>query len=112
MTPTLLARESLARDETFRRKVLLAMVKACLAVAAEDTGTAHHAQRREYAVRVLREPARHAPDFASAVAGTSGITDDRLGGVEGAAVWTGTDSDLEFLVASVYDALAVTDDGE
>jgi ClpP class serine protease len=110
MTPTLLARESLARDETFRRKTLVAMVKASLAIAAEATATPHHAQRREYAVRALRDPARFAPDFASAVAATSGITDERLGGVEGAAVWTGTDADLEFLVASVYDALAVTDD--
>jgi hypothetical protein len=112
MTPTLLGRESLARDENFRKKVLLALVKACLNVAAEATNTDFHRQRREYAVRALRDPRPAANDFALAVAATSGITAERLGGLEAAAIWTGTDGDLEFLVASVFDALAVTDDTE
>ena len=71
------------------------LCKAAVAVAAEDaSATAHHATRSAYAFAVLGNPTAAGTAAAFAVATNPGLTT------------TPSDSDLEFTVNSMFNALA------
>lgn len=108
-TVTLLVREALSRDKDFKRQVAVAAVTCCLNVCAEDPATPLHAARRQFAVSVLRQPSNWVEQFALAAASHSGVTSDRLSGTAEKPVWSGPDGDLQFIVNSVFPALAIMD---
>lgn len=84
----------LAESTSFVARVQMAMVKAALAVAAEDAATEHHATRSQWATQVLRDPAHYAARMAYGVAANGAVTTDS------------TDSDIEFTVNSIWNAYA------
>ena len=77
-----------------------AAVKSAISVAAEDVATANHAQRMNLAGQVLRSPGRWAEIMAEGVAANATILASAMG--EQAI----PDTDLEFAVASLWDAYA------
>lgn len=85
----------LATTTSFRERVQAAMVKAAVAVGAEqEDGTPRGTFRRSLSVRVLEDPNRWAPRFAWGVATNGVINHDSSA------------SDIEFTVNSLWDAFA------
>lgn len=79
----------------FIRRVTGAMLKAALDVGAEEfDGTQYRITRRGLATSVLADSALYGSRFAYAVAGNVAVNIDS------------TDSDIEFTVNSVWDAVA------
>ena len=85
----------LARTTSFIERVQAAMVKAAIAVGAEqDDGSPRGSMRRSLSVRVLENSDAWAPRFAWGVATNGAINHDSSAG------------DIEFTVNSMWDAFA------
>lgn len=96
---------TLSSDAIFKGKISIAMVRAAIAVIAEDASTLSlpvsfrgdkgvlHDKRAEFAVSILREPTAYVDNFSLAVA-----SDPNTAGITGAS----TDSDLQFTVNAVF----------
>jgi hypothetical protein len=84
---------SLATNIEFVKRVQQALVKCALAVMAEAGDTAGHAERAALAQRVLSDPLGAARNMAFGVA--SGVITEYS-----------SDSDLEWMAASVWNAYA------
>ena len=90
----------LSQDGAFWVRLAAPIVAAALAISSEDGATAHHAERIALAKRVLQDPEEYARRFALPVATNAEVS---------AAGVAAKDSDLEFVVASVWDALALAE---
>lgn len=91
-----------AHDEDFRRRVSYALTVAALAAYNEGTGVTGHALRAAYATKVLASQF----DLQGAVLGV--LTNSTIAAESNSAV-TGNgvpDSDIQFAVNSIYNALA------
>jgi hypothetical protein len=85
----------LAVNPTFLRRVTAAAVNAAVAVGAESfDGSAYRLMRRALVVKVLEDPQLWGTRFAYAAANNTAITVDT------------SDSDLQWTVNSVWDAMA------
>lgn len=79
----------------FIRRVTAAMLKAAVAVGAEEfDGTGYKLARRALVKQCLEDPALWGARFAYAVVSNVAIT------------YTSTDNDIEFTVNSIWDAMA------
>lgn len=96
---TLTEQAAIAEDPTFVRRVRQAMVKAAVAVAAEDDQTANHTDRVALASAVLALPNEWARNFAIGVA-----TNPNVG--TGSSDPAEDDGALEYVVNSMWDAFA------
>lgn len=85
---------ALATDEEFIKRVKMAMVKSAIYIANEDTATAGHAQRAQYAQAALANPESAARNMAYGVASNAVISAES------------SDSDIEFTINSVWNAYA------
>jgi hypothetical protein len=81
-------------DAGNRRKVGQLAIKAALAVSAESASADHHDLRADLALAVLTEPEAWETRFARAVATNPALST------------TPSDADLEFTVASTWNAIA------
>lgn len=90
----LLDQAQTARNSIFTWRVTQALVKACIAVAAEDPATPNHANRIEYSKEVLNDPERAGQVVAMGVVTNTSIDASSL------------DSDIEWTVNSMFDAYA------
>jgi len=93
---------SIAASGQFQSRVEYCLKKAAVAVMAEDAGTTNHADRVTYATSVLEGGASVA-EAAKAVVTNSTLT---ASGDSDATDMGITDSDLEFTVNSMFNALA------
>lgn len=85
----------LAVHPTFVRRVTGAAVKAAIAIGAEEyDGTQYRIMRRALATNVLRDASAWGKVIAWPVAGNGSLDDDS------------SDSDIEWTVSSVWDAVA------
>jgi hypothetical protein len=101
---------ALGADATFKGRIQVAVVKAAVAVQAEDPAglalpagytlgkDALHAARSRLATRILADPTGYATLFAVAVA-----ADPNTAGITGAS----SDSDLLFTVNALFTAFAL-----
>jgi len=89
-----LDQQQLARNANFRLRVQHAMVKASIAVMAEDPATPNHAARAAFAQTALGEPERTSARMAMGVVTNPVISADS------------SDSDIEFTVNSMWNAYA------
>lgn len=87
---------ALALDVTFQKRILVAMETAATQVQTEDVGTANHTNRANYAKLVLANPGAYLLPFCQAVVTNAAITSASL------------DSDLQFQVNSIWNAMAGT----
>jgi hypothetical protein len=87
---------NLIAQQDFRLRVILGCVEAAVDICAENPQTAGHAQRKALAQEVLAAPLVGGQRFIFAVA-----TNDTVS-ANGAA----TDSEIAFVVASTWNALA------
>lgn len=92
---TLQEKYDLASDTVWRGRCTTAGVQAATQVMAEPADTVGHDVRAAYANKVLLNPATHGGPIAMAVAAQPGI--------EGPEA---TDSDIQFTVNSLWDALS------
>ncbi len=99
-TSALRAARELAARPAFQIRVQVAAVKAAVDVSAEDGGTANHARRTMLANQVLMSPARWGQILAEGVAVNGTIL------AEAMADQVVPDGDIEFVVASLWDAYA------
>lgn len=92
---------ALARHETFRDRVGMAVVKAAVNVAAElpadPPDTRKDELRANLATNVLNDPDGHRARFTWAVLSNAAVAGAGLDAPDG---------DIEFTVASVWDAIA------
>lgn len=96
MTETLLEAAALARYDPFRDRVLVAVVQAARDVSSEATSDNPDIDRlrQALAVKVINQPEQYAERFAWAVIANPAIT------------LAATDSDLQYTVNSVWNAVA------
>ncbi len=87
----------------FRARVQVAAVKAAVDVAAEADTVANHAKRVQLANQVLMSPARWGEIMAESVAVNGTILAQAM------ADQVVPDGDIEFVVASLWDAYAGSD---
>lgn len=92
------ARRAAYTEPDFRARVEFFVVKAAVAVTAENPVTALHAERQALAEQILASPESHVTRFALAAMTNATL----LAAVSHSAI---TDNDLEFTVNSVYDAM-------
>jgi len=96
---------NLSGTVAFKQKVRSATVQAALDVAAEDAGTARHAERLALSSQILTNPDHWANLFAIGVANNATIQTDfpppshAMSGVEATV-----DGDIQFVVNSLYNA--------
>jgi len=95
--------ETIANQTSFLRRVRYSMKKAAVAVMAEDAGTASHAERVVYAKTVLDGTAS-VQEYASAAVTNATITTN--GDITAGPLFGTSDSDLEFTVNSMFNAMA------
>jgi len=88
----------LTKNQTFIERVTMAAVRAAIAVQAEDSETANHAERSALAYQILHSSASLGQKFVTAVAADPGAV--------GIAADT-SENDLLFTVNSVFNALAI-----
>ena len=93
---------SIAASGPFQARVEYCMKKAAVAVMAEDTGTASHAERVVYAKKVLDGTASVSEYSKAAVTNTT-LT---AAGDSDAADMGITDSELEYTINSMFNAFA------
>ena len=93
---------SIAASGQFKSRVEYCLKKAAVAVMAEDAGTASHADRVTYATKVL-EGTGSVGEAAKAAVTNATLT---ASGDSDAADMGISDSDLEFTVNSMFNALA------
>ena len=94
---------TIATQVAFLRRVEYCLKKSAVAVMAEDAQTANHAERVVYAKEVLDGTAS-VPEASSAVVTNSTLTTN--GDLSAGPLFGISDSDLEFTVNSMYNALA------
>ena len=87
----------MGRDSIFIERVAIAMLVAAANVQAEDSQTGNHSNRSNYARLVLNAPDAYARVFALAVSATNG-----------SIVASSQDSDIQFVVNGLWNALAGT----
>jgi hypothetical protein len=85
---------TLAQDPTFRGRVEIAMVTAAIAIMAEASTMPGHPNRVVFAAAVLSAPDTYVARFTLAVVQNVAIASNS------------TDSDIQFTVNSVFNALA------
>jgi hypothetical protein len=86
--------QALAQNATFKMRVRHAMVKAAVAVMAEDPATLNHAKRAAFSGAAIDEPERTSARMAMGV-----VTNPVISGAS-------SDSDIEFTVNSLWNAYA------
>lgn len=92
-----------ASDATFSGRVLMIMFKVAQDVAAEDAGTAHHAERIAYAGFVIRGDEK--PQIVAAHVVSSNPTISAAIEADPAALGSNVpDGDIEFALASIWDS--------
>lgn len=89
-----ISQDNLARDAQFLQRVRVAMVSTAIAVQSELNTTPNHTNRSNYAKLVLNSPDSYVLDFSEATVSNAAITAASL------------DSDIQFQVNSVWNALA------
>lgn len=95
MAATLSEIAYLSNYEPFTNRVEAAVVQAAISIGNEaDDGSQYETLRRALATNVLQHPTQYTYLFNGPVAANAVITNDS------------TDSDLQFTVASVWDAIA------
>ena len=92
---TLIADFDLTQDDVFLHRVQMAIVSTALAVQAESAGTANHAARSAFAIRLLADPIGFARMMAP------GMT------VDGNTTSGSTDANLETRASAIFNAYAV-----
>jgi len=93
----------IANKNNTKDRVAYCLKKAAVAVMAEDAGTANHAERVVYAKQVLSGEAS-VVEATKAVVTNATLTSD--GDITDAPDYGISDSDLEFTVNSMFNALA------
>ena len=85
---------TIAKDQTFRSKVLLAMIRVAITVSAEASDVVNTGNRKTFAKALLNNPEGHLDRVALAV-----VADD-------ATLHTASDAAVETRVAAVWNALS------
>lgn len=93
---TYVVQDNLAHDSVFLQRIRVAMVTAATNIQAEDPGTTNHTNRSNYAKLVLNTPDGYMQAFSDAVVSNVAITS------------ASTDSDLQFTVNSLWNAMCGT----
>ena len=89
---------NLSKTTAFKQKIIVAAVRAAIAVQAEDTGTANHTERAALANKILLNPTSEGARFALPVASDP----------SGVAINIETsDADLLYTVNSLFNAMAL-----
>src|SRR5882757_379272 len=97
---------STASDETFAGRVMMIMFKVAQNVASEDPGTAHHAERINYASFVIMGGEK--PQLVAAHAISSNPTISAAIEADPPALGSNVpDGDIEFALASIWDARSI-----
>jgi hypothetical protein len=94
---------STASDPTFAGRVMMIEFKVAQNVASEDPGTAHHAERIAYASMVIRGEEKPQLVAAHVISSNASISAQ----IESDPVALGSnvpDGDIEFALASIWDA--------
>ena len=92
-----------ASDATFSGRVMMLMFKTAQNVASEDPFTAHHTERIEYASMVIRGEEK--PQLVAAHVISSNATISAAIDGDPAALGSNVpDGDIEFALASIWDA--------
>lgn len=86
---------ALGADPVWRSRCQTAAIQACTNVMSEDPTTPHHADRADYANKVLLNPSTMSGPIAHGVASQPGITGPEA-----------TDQDILFTVNSLINAWA------
>jgi len=95
--------QTIAGNTAFLRRVEYCLKKAAVAVMAEDAATVAHAERVTYANTVL-DGAASVSEATKAVVTNATLTTN--GDPDAGPLFGISDSDLEFTVNSMYNALA------
>ncbi|MCD9817672.1 hypothetical protein [Bradyrhizobium japonicum] len=92
-----------ASDETFAGRVMMIMFKVAQNVASENPATAHHAERIDYAALVIRGEEKPQLVAAHVISSNPTIAAaiERDPAAHGSNV---PDGDIEFALASIWDA--------
>lgn len=93
--PTLQERYDLGADPIWRGRCQSAALQAATNIMSEDTTTAGHAQRADFANKVLLQPSLTSPAIGFGVACQPGITGKDA-----------SDSDIQFTINSMWNAWA------
>ena len=88
---------NIATDDSFMRRVQIAMLSAAIAIQGESTGTPNHTNRANYAKLVLNAPEQYMPLFSMAVSA-----------YDNALTSSSTDTAIQNDVSAVWNALAGT----
>lgn len=100
---TLAERAEISNDGIFINRVKVAMLEAAIAIVNEDPQTASHAERATLALQTINSPDEWARRMAVAVVTNpntgSGSSDPAVDDADG-------DSALQFVVASIWNAVA------
>lgn len=94
---------STASDPTFAGRVMMLMFKVAQNVASEDPGTANHEARISYSERIFRGEEQPQLVSAHVISSNPSITQT----IEGDPAALGSnvpDGDIEFALASIWDA--------
>ena len=86
---------NIATDDSFKRRVQIAMLNAAIAISSEATVTPNHTNRANYAKAVLNDPEHYMPLFSLAVTAN-----------DATLTATSPDAAINAAVASVWNALA------
>jgi len=93
----------IAKNPTFRDRVEYYLKKASVAIMAEDAATANHAERVTYASKILDGDASIAEAAKAIVTNATLTTSGDLSESPNHGI---SDSDLEYTVSTMIDALA------
>lgn len=94
---------TIASQTAFLRRVEYALKKAAIAVMAEEASTANHSERVTYAKKIL-EGSASVSEYAKSVVTNSTITTN--GDLSESPLFGINDSDLEYTVNSMFNAMA------
>ncbi len=86
---------NIATDDSFKRRVQIAMLNAAIAISSEATATPNHTNRANYAKAVLNDPERYMPLFSLAICA-----------FDATLTSASPDASINTAVASVWNALA------